>query len=258
MSKFSFIIISWNVYESLKRCLDSLSKLDYHNYEVIVVDNASTDKSSELATIKNTTNVGFPKAVNQGIAVLKDYEYVVLLNPDTQLPSDFCKQSVEFFTKYKDAGVMGPKFVNSDGSSQGSVFPEPSINKFIQEFWLNRGPLTQKYTPNSTEPLEVSAVSGGCMVIPKTTIAKVGLLTQSVFMFYEDLDYCRRVRSLGLKVYFNPQITILHEHGSSTKKSAQSTQYLINASRWYNGWIKYYLLWFISFTGQKLRLLLHP
>ena len=91
------------------------------------------------------------------------------------------------------------------------------------------------------------------MFLPKTTIMKIGKFTEKVFMYYEDLDYCRRARRAGLKIVFHPGITIIHEHGASSAKSGGAAlKYLRDASLWYNGPIKHYLLWFISWSGQKI------
>lgn len=248
MQKISVIIVNWNVADSLGQCIKSIDDTKYPDLELIVIDNNSDIKPKNV-TIQNNTNVGFSAAVNQGLARCTG-DLIVLLNPDTRVPSDFFTKSREFFKKHSDAGVMGPKFVNPDGSSQGSVFPEPSIINTVREFWLGKKGLTQKYTPKETR--DVFAVSGGCMLIPRRTIEKIGLLTEEVFMYYEDMDYCRRVHQAGLKVYFYPEITIVHEHGQSSKKSPNSYKYLVESSIWYNGAIKHYLMWFISWTGQKL------
>lgn len=258
MPKITVVIVSWNVSASLGRCLKSIIDTGYPSLQLIVVDNASTDdtvvllkKYPQVNLLTNSTNIGFPKAVNQGLKIA-DGELVVILNPDTQVQNNFFSDSLAFFKNHPDAALMGPKFVNPDGSVQGSVFPEPSLITAIQEFWLNQGPLTQKYAPTGDEPVSVNSVSGGCFILPKKMLDQIGLLTEQVFMYYEDLDYCRRIRQSGLKIYFNPAIKILHEHGQSSKQSQKSLGYLKSSSRWYNGAFKDFLLWFISWTGQKL------
>lgn len=262
MPKVSFIIVNWNVEESLYKCVKSILDNSYSNIEIIIVDNNSENFDSKkflsldkkIKLIENNSNLGFPKAVNQGIKQSIG-DYLILLNPDTIVENKFITKSLEFYSKHQNVGVMGPLFKNPDGSSQGSVFPEPTISSFIKEFWLRQGKLNQKYVPDSDKPVEVNCVSGGCMVIPRTTVEKIGLLTEEVFMYYEDLDYCRRIRANNMKVYFNPRISIIHQHGESSKKSSKSLNYLVDSSKWYNGLIKHYILWFISLTGQKLQTL---
>ncbi len=247
MDKISVIIVNWNVAESLERCLKSLSATKYQKLETIIIDNNSDIKPKGV-TVQNKTNIGFPAAVNQGLA-RSTGDLIVLLNPDTRVPKDFFTKGLEFFVTHPDAGVMGPKFTNPNGSAQGSVFPKPSVINTFRQFWLGQKGLTEKYTP--AETCDVFAVSGGCMFIPRKTIEKIGLFTERLFMYYEDLDYCRRVHQAGLKVYFYPEITIVHEHGQSSKQTSNSYKYLVESSIWFNGPIKHYLMWLIARTGQK-------
>ena len=108
----SVIIVSWNVADSLKRCLDSVFTTKYSNLEIIVIDNASTDNSLKIAksfsqtnVIANTKNLGFPKSVNIGLRQSRG-DYILLLNPDTRLPKDFFTRSLEFVYSHSDLGVM--------------------------------------------------------------------------------------------------------------------------------------------------------
>jgi len=245
----SVTIVSWNVAQSLKRCLESVFAAKYPDLEVFVIDNASTDDSVKIAKsfpkakiVTNFSNIGFPKAINIGLRQSRG-DYILLLNPDTRIPKDFFAKALDFAASHPDMGVMGPKFIDPDGTPQGSVFPEPSIFK-----------ATPKYTPEST--LVVNSVSGACMFFPRAILTKIGYFTEKVFMYYEDLDYCRRIRFAGLKVYFNQDITIVHEHGQSSKKSPLAQKYLWQSSIWYNGPLKHYLMWFISHSGQKFQKLL--
>lgn len=136
MQKVSVIIVNWNVTNSLARCLKSVQDTQYTDLEVIVIDNNSDVKPKNV-TIQNNQNLGFPKAVNQGIA-RSTGDLVVLLNPDTQVPKEFFIKAIEFFKNHPEAGVMGPRFLNPDGSAQGSVFPEPSVVNTFREFWLGQ------------------------------------------------------------------------------------------------------------------------
>src|SRR3989344_6028131 len=129
MSKVSIVVVNWNVNDSLQRCLDSIWATKYPQLEVIVVDNNSTVKpqiDKKVKYIQNSQNLGFPKAVNQGLKVATG-DYILILNPDTRIPKDFFDAAIKFIKSHPDAGVMGPKFVNPDGTVQGSGFSEPSI-----------------------------------------------------------------------------------------------------------------------------------
>lgn len=239
MEKISVIVVSWNVADSLKLCLESVIATKYPNLEIIVIDNNSEVKPKNV-TIQNDKNIGFPAAVNQGLKKSTG-DYLLVLNPDTSIPKDFFVKALNFASTHPDMGIMGPKFTDPDGTPQGSVFPEPSIFK-----------AAPKYTPDADKPVVVNAISGACMWLSKSTVVKIGNFTEKVFMYYEDLDYCRRIRASSLKVYFNPDITIIHEHGSSSRQSPNAQKYLRQSSLWYNSPLKHYLMWLISWTGQKL------
>ena len=257
MEKVSVITVNWNVADSLTRCLDSIWATKYPNLEIIVIDNASSVPihPQQVKFIQNSTNIGLPRAWNQGLKMATG-NYVLILNPDTRLPKDFFTKAIAYLKSHPEVGVLGPKFTDPDGTPQGSVFPEPSIVAAIREYWLGQKGLTQKYIPKTDNrtPITINAISGACMFFPKSTVVKFGKFTDKVFMYYEDLDYCRRLRRTGLKIIFHPGIAIIHEHGASSAKSGGAAlKYLRDASLWYNGPIKHYLMWFISWSGQKFR-----
>ncbi len=261
LPKISVVIVSYNVAQSLHRCLETVLATQYPDLEIIVIDNNSSDtsvavansfKSKSVRIISNPANIGFPKAVNQGLAVTTG-SYVLLLNPDTRIPKDFFHQGHAFFADFPDAAIMGPKLADPDGKPQGSVFSEPSLTSCVQEFWFGKKGITSKFTPATDRPVSVNAISGACMFFPRRTLNKIGLFTEKVFMYYEDLDYCRRIRAAGLRIYFNPTLTVIHEHGQSSSQTGElAGKYLTASSIWYNGPVKHYLMWFIARTGQLL------
>ena len=253
-NSISVIVVNWNVADSLARCLASIRATKYPNLEIIVIDNASSTPihPKKVKFIQNKTNVGVPRAWNQGLERATG-DYILILNPDTLLPKDFFTKAIAYLKSHSDVGVLGPKFLDPDGTPQGSVFPEPSIISAIREYWLGQKGLTQKYIPTGSQPVAVNAISGACMFLSKRTIVKIGKFTEKVFIYYEDMDYCRRLRQAGMKIIFHPGITIVHEHGQSSAKSGGAAQkYHAAASLWYNGPLKHYLLWFITWTSQKI------
>jgi len=268
MAKITVVIVSWNVAGSLQACLASVAATRYPDTEIIVVDNASTDNSAKVARsapgvtyIQNTSNLGFPKAVNIGLRQSRG-DYILILNPDTRLPRNFFTSALDFFARHPDAWLMGPRLANPDGTPQGSVFPEPSILAAFREFWLGHQGLTQKFIPatHNLQPTIVNAVSGSCLFFPRSTLDRVGLFTEQVFMYYEDLDFCRRIRSRGGKIYFLPGLTVMHEHGRSARQSDSARTWrghLWASSLWYNGPFKHYLMWLITRSGQKFRSVFH-
>lgn len=260
MTKISVICVNWNVAELFEACIKSILSTKYPNLELILIDNDSDRKPKvpndpRITFIQNKSNIGFPAAVNQGLKLFVG-DYVLLLNPDTKIPKDFFDKAIEFINSDPKIGVVGPKFINLDGTFQGSVYREPSIIRAIGEYWLNKKGLNEKYTPKTDTPVKVDVVMGACMFMPRAVVEKIGLFTNKVFIFYEDFDYCRRIRKAGYKVMFNPNIVIEHRHGQSTKQNPLSNELLAKASWWYNGALKHNILWFIIWTSQKIKYLL--
>jgi len=267
----SIIIVNWNTAKLLRDCLDSL-KLDPPirrmklEIEVIVVDNGSTDgsidemqsfKTSEkqninLKIIKNKGNLGFSKAVNQGIKESTG-EVVLLLNSDTIVKKGALKELLDFEEKVGSV-VVGARMLNPDGTVQGSCFYFPTVKRAILEYWLKKKNYFSKYAPAGLDSVEVEAVSGGAMLISRVLIDKIGMLDERYFMYFEDLDFCRRVRKAGYKIYYLPTAEIIHEHGASGKTlvdPADQWKRLIPSSKIYHGWLKHYLISFILWSGQK-------
>jgi len=264
----SIIIVSFNTKKLLKECLKSLVT-SYQSlvtdHEIIVVDNASEDGSPEMVEefakkylrkptitlIANQSNLGFAQANNQGIKKTKG-KYLFLLNPDTRVKPGSLEKLIQFVRKYPEVGIVGAKLINPDGSVQPSVYHFPTLRRAIKEYWLDKKGVYEKYSPKGKKAIEVEAVTGAAMFIPRKTIEKIGFLDEKYFMYFEDLDYCQRVKQAGLKVYYLPEAEILHHHGKSAAKAGpKAYQYLIQSSKTYNGFIKYYLLFLILWIGQK-------
>jgi len=229
------------------------------DHEIIVIDNASEDGSAEMIKknfskvklIENKENLGFAKANNQALRQTQGKD-ILLLNPDTQVKPGSLEKLIKFAEKNHKAGVVGAKLINPDGSVQPSVYHFPTFWRAIKEYWLGQKGVYEKYAPKGKKPIEVEAVTGAAMLIPTKIVEGVGLLDEKYFMYFEDLDYCRRVRRAGLKVFYLPTAEILHHHGQSAAKAgSKAYQYLVQSSKIYNGFIKYYLLFLILWTGQK-------
>ena len=229
----STIIINYNAGKFLRNCVDSLlaSPLEI---EIIVVDNASTDKSLEtlpssphLTVIKNSLNVGFSAGCNVGLKVARA-DCVLFLNPDCSFSSEAITYLTSYLGAHDQVGMVGGLLVNPDGTEQGGgrrAIPTPwrtlvralgltrLSNRWpnlFKDFHLHKQPLP-------TEPIEVEAISGACMLIKRKALDDVGLWDEGYFLHCEDLDYCMRFRKNGWKIMFLPQAKIVHEHGACSK-----------------------------------------
>ncbi|MGD8744499.1 MAG: glycosyltransferase family 2 protein, partial [Candidatus Woesebacteria bacterium] len=211
----SIIIVSFNTKKLTLACIDSIVKNTKGvGYEIIAVDNASTDESvaslknlnlkkGVLKVIENDENRGFASANNQGIKK-SGGEYVLLLNSDTQVKKGSIESLLSFAEKKEDAGAVVPKLLNSDGSTQPSVFRFPTIKGAVRQYFLQGENYLDKYYPAGKEPTVVDATVMAALLITPKALEKVGFLDERYFMYFEDLDYCRRIKEGGLKVYYYP------------------------------------------------------
>ena len=176
MVDLSIIIVNWNTKEYLLHCIDSiLQKKGSIPMEIIVIDNGSRDRSGEevkrqfpgLRLIENGRNLGFAKAVNQGLRVSSG-RYLLLLNPDTQLREGAIENLVSFMESHAEAGVAGAQLLKGDGSKQNSIANFPSLttellNKnLLRRLFPKKFPGKEKDYP---EPIEVDSVIGSCMTV---------------------------------------------------------------------------------------------
>lgn len=279
--KLSIIIVSWNTEKLLRQCLESVisdwllvvrNQPPVANHqspttEIIVVDNGSTDRSVEMVKslpitnhqspvtlhlITNKKNLGFAKAVNQGIKQAEG-EVILLLNSDTKIKTGTVEKLLEFEEEVRPA-IIGARLLNPDSTVQSSVFRLPTIKRAILEYWFGKKEAFSKYAPKEGELVEVEAVSGGAMLISKEIIDKIGMLDERYFMYFEDLDYCRRARRAGFKIYYLPSAEIVHEHGASGKNLTEPKEQwrrLIPSSKVYHGLLNYYIISLILWSGQK-------
>jgi len=256
----SIIIVNYNVKEFLKQVLNSIEKATQNlKVETIVVDNDSADGSVEMVRqffpdvklYANKENLGFSKANNLGICDAKG-KYLFILNPDTILQEDSLVTLIQFLEDNPDAGAVGPRIMNPDGSfarESRRSFPSPSV-AFYRIFGLGRlfpkskifGRYNLSYIPND-QVCEVDALSGSCMMIRKDALLHAfgkeaefgdrpsssarekfenggggGLFDESFFMYGEDLDWCFRIKAAGWKIFYTPETQIIHYKGESTKR----------------------------------------
>ena len=258
----SIVIVSYNTREILKSCLESLkegvTELE-GDWEVIIVDNGSTDGSVrylksqnlKLRLILNKKNLGFAKAVNQGIKKAAG-KNLLLLNSDIICKKSAITKLVKFAEKKESLGLVGGGLVNPDGSSQASVSNLPSLVGAVREFWFGQRGRFEKYLPKTKKTIKVEGVVGAVMLIPDKTIKEVGLFDERYFMYFEDLDFCRRLKNRGLKVYYHPSARFIHYHGQSGQKNPEKVaSYLVSSSKIYHGRFRYYLVTLVIWVGQK-------
>lgn len=220
----SIIIANWNGAGVFKDCLVSLAKIKYPNWELVVVDNGSTDDSADLAeqvklpakrvlVIKNNHNVGFAGANNQGYDKSQG-EYVLLLNNDTKVDPNFLSLLVKRLEDDLSVGVIQPKIYLMDKpgylDNAGSYLTRIG---FLQHW----GFLSKDSNEFSAEK-EVFSAKGACILIRRAVLEKVGLFDSAFGSYFEESDFCWRVWLAGWKVLFFPQAVIYHKVGFTIKR----------------------------------------
>jgi hypothetical protein len=233
------IIVNYNTREDLLACLLFLKdRVKRVQTEVFVVDNGSRDGSGpavrerfpEVGLIENSVNAGFARGNNQALS-LSTGNYLLLLNPDTQVKEGAIEKLISFMESHSEAGISGPQLLNPDGSKQNSIANFPSLatellNKSLLR-WLFPKTFPGKER-NYSEPIEVDSVIGACMMVRREAMDQVGLLDEEYFLFLEETDWCFRMKRAGWKIFHVPMAEIYHLQGKSAeaeKKRARVEYY---------------------------------
>jgi GT2 family glycosyltransferase len=252
MVDLSIVILSWNVRDLLRQCLESVASgrpLSANHpllvTEIIVVDNASSDGSVEMVRaefaavrlIANQTNRGYTGGNNDGIAAATG-RYVMILNPDTRVLDDALAAMVAYADAHLDVGVVGPQLLNPDGSVQSSRRRFPTLmTGLFESTWLQplapRDVLRRYYVldrPDDTIQ-EVDWLFGACFLVRRKVIQQVGTLDEDFFMYSEEMDWCYRMRQAGWKVVYLPEAQVIHYGGKSSDQVAAQRHIYFQTSK---------------------------
>ena len=258
----SVIVVSWNTRELLKSCLCALEReINKSDCEVFLVDNASADGSAEMVArdfpwvglIANNENLGFAAANNQAIAKCKG-NYILLLNPDTEVRPGAIKTLLEFFKNHQRAGVVAPQLLNTDRSIQRSCRRFPTFNGMLFELLgfsklFPDKPMFREYKMldwNHDDEREVDQPEGACLMIRREVIDEVGTLDEGFFMLFEEVDWCYRVKQHNWQIWFTPGAQVVHHYGQSIKQ-VKARMILSSHRGLYRFWKKHYRKWSLVF-----------
>lgn len=235
MPDVSIIIVNWNSKDFVRKCLHSIDAYCRDmSLEIIVVDGGSFDGCDQMLVrefpsakfIQSEKNIGFAKANNLGarIAVGK---ILWFLNPDTELTENSLRVLADKLTMLPQAGAVGCKLLNTDGSLQAScvqAFPTV-LNQIINSEYLRGrfpdwkiwGNAILRAQPPRTARIEL--LSGACIMAKTEVFNAVGGFTEQYFMYGEDADLCFKIARAGYGVYYTPETSIVHHGGSSTRQA---------------------------------------
>jgi N-acetylglucosaminyl-diphospho-decaprenol L-rhamnosyltransferase len=236
MPVLSIIIVSFNARDDLARCLASLhSPAPATSHEIIVVDNASSDGSVDVArrwpdvqTIETGANQGFARANNVGIRTSRG-DVLLLLNGDTVVPPGAVDRLVQEVQQDDDVAVVGPRLVDGEGRAELSFGPMIGPFNELGQKLLVRGherrlPIISGIVERLTKrPQYPDWVSGACLLVRRVDAEAVGLLDERYFMYAEDVDFCAAIRARGRRIRFTPAATVVHHRGRSAATARAAT-----------------------------------
>jgi N-acetylglucosaminyl-diphospho-decaprenol L-rhamnosyltransferase len=231
--KFSVVIVNYASWPFTLRCIESLHETGYEDFEVVVVDNDRPEPSQlpdRVRLIRNPQNVGLATAWNQGIAASAG-EYVVLINPDTIVRTDFFELLEAAFERDPSMGVAGPRILDDDGTLQLSARKEVSMisglfgrTSLLTRLFPKSSPVKKEFpaTTEASHPVRVDWVSGACMTVRRRVLEEIGPADECFFMYFEDADLCRRAREAGWLVYYLPEVEVVHHAGGSSRSRVRA------------------------------------
>jgi len=253
----SVIIVSWNVAGLLRSCLESLFSPEVSaglHMEVIIVDNASSDDSAQVASafqgvrmVRNNRNLGYGSGNNLGFKLARG-NYLLVLNPDTVALPGSLDTLVSFARRHTTAGIVAPQLLNPDGSVQRSAFRFPTlIMSFLDLFplpravpgrlrnWISSSTINGRYPgePTKMQPFRIDHPLGAAMLLRRDAIEDVGGFDEQLFMYSEEVDLAMRLRQAGWECWQVPAARVIHLGGQSTKQMPDRMLHELWRSRLY-------------------------
>ena len=247
------VIVNYNAGDELRLALQSVAHaVGRSPWEAVVVDNASTDGSEAVARefephvrlIRNGENVGFARAVNQGIAASRA-PGVLIMNPDCRLDAGAIEVLLAELNAHPSCAIVGPRILDPDGSEQGSARGDPdmltgvfgrtgALRRLLP--WLPAARRNVVAAPGGQAPsVVVDWLSGACMLARRDALEAVSGFDERYFMYWEDADLCRRLRGRGFHVRYVPAAVAVHNvgHSSRTAKAASLRAFHASAYLYY-------------------------
>ncbi len=228
----SIVIPTFNKWELTRDCLEAIRASTREGmYEIIVVDNASTDitpdelrrrdAAGELRAILNSQNMGFGHACNQGAKAARA-PHIVFLNNDTTPKPKWVEYCLAHFKWNPKAGIVGNKLLYPNGTIQhGGIHFVPLENPPVPHWPQHRFRFEAGDFPPANECTQVHAITGACLFIPRDLFWKLGGFSDEYGMYFEDIDLNLKVMAQGLEIIYEPRSVVIHyERSSATEESA--------------------------------------
>lgn len=254
----AIVIVSWNVAPLLRACLDSILHapdvsardgqlhVGQHHAEIWVVDSASSDGSAtmveqhypQVRLIACETNVGFTAGNNLALRRC-DSRYLLLLNPDTEIVGEALSSMMGYMERHPEIGLLGPQLCYPGGAPQSSRRRFPTLamalmeSTLLEQWWPdNRWARAYRLADAPVDVIQpVDWVTGACMLVRHKAVERVGLMDEDLFMYSEELDWCRRLIDDGWRVVYYPCAVVVHHEGQSAGQVAAARDVYFHSSK---------------------------
>lgn len=275
--KLSFIIVNYKSLDYLNICLESIFKKVFNiDFEIIIVNNddkkinalnkwdnncveslnpedclkRKTHANKKITIIENNKNVGFGKANNLGV-LISSGEIICFLNPDTEIESSNVASILKKFETDKNIGIIGPQILEKNKDNKNSTQPwSVGVELTIVEIIKGKiGFSESKKIWNSKKETRADWVTGACLFVEKRIFLQINGFDEKFFLYYEDLDLCKRIKLAKKEVIFYPEFKVLHRGGKS------SINILKQKEEYFKSQDYYYAKWFSRKTVLLLKFL---
>lgn len=256
----SIIINNYNSKEKTYKAIEHILAGDMADlgYEIIVVDNASQDKIGEeinnkypdVKFVQNKKNTGMGGGNNLGIRNSQG-AYLLILNPDVYVESNTIKKLHNHIIQNEDVGIIAPQLLNADGSVQNSYFKFPKVytpilrRTFLGNIFKNE---VNDFLMNGVESdtiVEVDWLLGSCLLLKRDLCPSGECFDERFFMYFEDIDLCRRIKESNQKVVYHPEVRAIHDHARASARNAWFVAPFVDklAREHIKSWVKYFRKW---------------
>ena len=242
-SMVSVIIVSWNGWRDLERCLASIVGSARRPDEVLVIDNASSDGTVErlrrdypwVRLIANAENLGHTRGINQGFALARS-PFLLVLDADTEFPPDMIDGLLQFLIEHPEVDVVAPRTYNTDGRVQETArnLPRPINSLFgrqsvLTQLWPSN-PFARSYLAQDklrANHYRVEQISAACMLIRASVLRDAGGFDEGFFGYWADTDWCFTLRDLGKQMYCLPRLSLVHHESNRRGKRKSARRILL-------------------------------
>lgn len=259
--KLSIVILAWNNQKDLQNCIESIIQTYQEYYQLIIVDNASTDttseylvkleqnweqKNSKLKIIKNNKNLGYAAGNNVALDYIEG-EYTLWLNQDIVVQKQSIQKLAQYLDNHLEYGMLAPQLQYPDGQIQKSCRQLPTLVHILNSIFKLKWDDNFDYTQSQ----ECEQPMASAIMIRSSVMQELGGFDAhpDYWLFFNDVDLSKNLQSRDYKTYYLAEAKMYHNHGASTRKLWNIKKRLY----WQKGFNRYFIKWYYkSILGRGL------